>query len=439
MASDVMVAPGQVTVDGSTFFACNSHRFYRECQVLRRIEGRAYAPGEKVQAQGLELPQTRQTFTVLGSQPEGYWGFTHGVNEHGVAVGRTTLRGKLQSPAPALLGTDLVRLVLERSRTGNQAVDLLTDLIERHGQGLFPGCPAQAEGDNAFLIATATEAFALEAAGKHWVCQHVEQPRAISDVSTIHQDWGRVSRGLSTHAIAECWWPADGSKLDFAEAVSGDPVGQLSALRRWGRATLMLEEQSGHIDSHFVRRLLGDHYEGMHQEASPFASAGGPAPLCQHGGPVARYTASSWIIALRPKSDRPRPVWCAFGPPCTSVYFPIFLEGEPPEAFTTGGQQPTSEGIGWRGHRLNEQLRRDPSRIAEVSEVFDRLQTRFEREAEEFAAEAELLPQEGSSDPPRLATLFMQHCLERYSEALDGLLRHDSQLSPVAAAVGVGK
>ncbi len=433
MASDAMVALGRATADGSTLFAQNSHRPSRECQVLRRVAGGPHACGEKVQTQCLELPQARQTHTVLGSQPGGYWGFTHGVNERGVAVGRTTLHSKLQSPAPALFGTDLVRLVLERAATANQAVDLITDLIERHGQGLFPGCPAQAEGDNAFVIATATEAFVLEAAGKHWVCQQIEQVRAVSDVATIHQDWGRISRGLSAHAIAESWWPADGTKLDFADAVSGDLLGQGSALRRWGRATRLLEEQNGSIDLHFLRRLLGDHYEGMHAEADPFGVLFGPAPLCQHGGPTTQHTAASMVAALHPPGEQAVPVWCAFGPPCISVFFPIFLDGELPEPFIAEGEQPTSGSIWWRSHRLTEQLRRDPDRTAEVSEVFDRLQTRFDQEAEEFAAEAAALRRHDPTELPRLAALFMQHCLERYADVLDGLLRHDYPFAGVAA------
>lgn len=435
MASDAMVALGRATADGSTFFAQNSHRPPRECQVLRRISGGPHVWGEKILTQCLELPQARQTHTVLGSQPDGYWGFTHGVNEHGVAIGRTTFHGKLQSPAPALLGTDLVRLVLERAATANQVVDLLTDLIERYGQGLFPGCPAQAEGDNAFLIATSAEAFVLEASGKHWVCQEIEQVRAISDVSTIHQDWSRISRGLSAHAIAESWWPGDGTKLDFADAVSGDLVGQFSALRRWGRATRLLEEQNGSIDGHFLRRLLSDHYEGMHAEVDPFGVVSRAAPLCQHGSPTFLQTAASLVVSLQPPTEKHLPAWCAFGPPCLSVYFPVFLDGELPEAFTAGGEQPTGGSLWWRGHRLIEQLRRDPDRAAEVSEVFDRLQARFDQEAEEFAAEAAGLHREASTELPRLATLFMVHCVECYSDALDGLLRHDYPLAGVGGNV----
>ena len=79
-----------------------------------------------------------------------------------------------------------------------RAVDLLTDLITRHGQGT-PGDPPC---DNAFLIADPTEGFAVEAAGTHWVYQQLREVRALSTVSTVRGDWDRISRGLS--ALTMC-------------------------------------------------------------------------------------------------------------------------------------------------------------------------------------------------------------------------------------------
>ena len=52
------------------------------------------------------------------------------------------LTSALKCDHPGLLGTELTRLALERSQTARQAVDLVTSLVERYGQGAFPGCPA---------------------------------------------------------------------------------------------------------------------------------------------------------------------------------------------------------------------------------------------------------------------------------------------------------
>src|SRR5262249_2900183 len=142
-----------------------------------------------------------------------------------------------------LCGTDLVRLVLERSHSARQGVDLLTDLLERHGQAATADAPGG--GDPAFLVADPRGAFAVETAGNHWVCQEIGGIRAASNVRVVRQDWNRISSGLADHVIAQGLWPADGSKLDFAGALGASPAVRAPELRRWGRATLLLEQQNG--------------------------------------------------------------------------------------------------------------------------------------------------------------------------------------------------
>ena len=91
MGCDMVVALGRATVDGGTLFGQNSDRSAGRWHVLRRTAGRTCAADEKVRTRFLELPQARQTFTVLGSQPEGWWGYTHGINERGLVAGCSAL------------------------------------------------------------------------------------------------------------------------------------------------------------------------------------------------------------------------------------------------------------------------------------------------------------------------------------------------------------
>lgn len=422
MPGDMVVARGRTTVDGGTLFAHNSNQGPGEFSSLALVKGRDFAAGEFVQAQYLRLPQVRRTGAVLGCQPVGRWGFEHGVNEYGVVVGRTGHRGKLVCTGPALTGTDLVRLTLERAHTAQQAVDLLTDLIERHGQGRFPDSPSWAE-DSVLLVCDAGTAFLLEAAGHHWVCQEILHVRAVSDVSLVRQDWNRISRGLASRAIDSDWWPADGSKLDFAGALAEAAVGQLPILRRWSRAIFLLEQQAGHIDGPFLRRLLSDHYETLPIEVDPFQQKHGLAPLCQHGtGAGSGRTAGSLMVALAADPGRLVPAWCAFGPPCITVYFPLFLEGELPAAF--------GDSVGRQVRQLNEQLRRSTLALPALSESLGRMQARFDREADEFAVEGAVLKQRGElTDLHRQATMFMQHTLEQFQALMNGVLRQEPQLA----------
>lgn len=437
MGGDMVAALGRATVDGHALFGHNSTQAPGACQALRLVPGRPFAFGEKVRATLLELPQARQTYTVLGGQAHGRWGYQHGVNGQGVAVGRAALRTRLPSPGPGLAGSDLVRLALERGQTARQAVDLLTDLVSRHGQAAEPGAEADGDG-NAFLVADADEAFAVECAGRYWVYQQAREVRALGGPGTIRQDWDRIAPGLAGLAIERGWWPADGSKLDFAGAVSPTPPewepAHADDFRRWGRATVLLAEQNGHIDSAFVRRLLSDHGEEGDDEADPFWPAAGTGSLCRHPHPGATAaTAASLVVALTRDPGRLRTAWCAFGPPCLSVYFPVFLEGDLPAAFGRSSAHPSGDSAWWRLRDVGAFLAVSPGRRDLAREALGRLQARFDQEAEEFAAEGAALRERGGhAELQRQATLFMEHCLERFEEVWSCVAR----ANPAGVAAG---
>jgi dipeptidase len=434
MACDIVVALGRATAERQTLFGQNSDSRQWPSPGLVRAPGRQAALGERVRTQFRDLDQARQTFTLIGSQPEGWWGFTHGVNEHAVAIGTVPQRTRLAAGPGSLCGGDLVRLALERCRTARQSVDLLTNVVERHGLRPAPGA-APGQADQGFLIADASEAFYVEAAGSFWVYQEVAEVKAASGVCLIRQDWDRISPGLAGHVIDQGWWPADGSKIDFAGAVAECPTGEESGLRRWGRATLLLEQQNGHIDPLFFRRLLSDHYEGTHFEVDPLAPIPGPVPLCQHFlRPESTLTASSWVVPLG-AADQPVLAWCAFGPPCLSLYFPVFLDGDLPlpldQRQVIAGQACFRQRHAW----LVNHAVADPEFLALTRESLGRLQARFDAETEGFLVEAAALKRAGDQDALRQgASEFMHESLDELDRTLDDLLRQ-GQPNPVPELV----
>ena len=133
MASDMAVALARATLDGHTYFAHNCNRPRGEVHALVRTVGRDHAPGEKVSATHVSLPQARRTIGVLAGRSGNAPGYQHGVNEKGVAVGCTPIRTRLLEDGPCLTGPDLVRLALERASTALGAVETVTDLIGRYG------------------------------------------------------------------------------------------------------------------------------------------------------------------------------------------------------------------------------------------------------------------------------------------------------------------
>jgi dipeptidase len=347
------------------------------------------------------VPLSRQAFAVLGSQPSGHWGYVCGVNEHRVAAGCLRLPAALPLSQPGLLGTDLVRLILERCHTALQAVDLLTSLISRHGQGAFPACPDAAAHDNAILLADAHEAYVVEAAGQHWAHQEIQEIRAVCPARVIRQDWDRISPGLAAEAIARGLWPEDGSKLDFAGVFSHDQAESRHTLQHWGRVTLSLQEYNGQLDLPLLQRLLAGQLD------TPL-----PDPVANAHAPVAGFT-----TVLSAEREVSPAAWCAFGAPSCTLYFPVYLEGELPPAFTEPGHEITGTLFWWRLKRLGEILALCPDEQERVRAACGRLQSRFEQEAEEFCDEAVRWQQLGDrAELRRQANFLMEHHLELFEE-----------------------
>jgi dipeptidase len=400
MGGDMVAVLGRAVVDGHTLFGHNAagRPSLAPCPVA--TPAGSHAPDELVRATRIALPQARRTHAVLGVRPAAAWGYCHGVNEHGVAAGCTRLRTRLRLDAPGLTGPDLVRLALERGQTARQALEALTDLVGRYGQGPFPG--GQDETDSAFLLADAREAFLVEASGRYWVYQEVREARAASDGCTVRQDWDAIAPGLAGRAIASGWWPEDGSKLDFAGALAAEADGADSALRRWGQATRLLAEQSGHIDTPYLRHLLSDHYEGSADEADPPGSGAGPRPLCAHAGAARPAgTVASLVAVLGTAVPL---AWWALGPPCAGAYLPLVPLGDLPEGLTVA-QPPAAGGPAAPGR----------------SRALEGLQALFDAEAAEFLAEAAPLKAQGRDDDLRWrATRFMQHAWDEFAEVSGG-------------------
>ena len=66
----------------------------------------------------------------------------------------------------------IYRLGLERAKSAKQAVDVVSQMLEKHGQG---GACSDAGGawsyHNSFIIADQSEAWVLETAGKIWAAE----------------------------------------------------------------------------------------------------------------------------------------------------------------------------------------------------------------------------------------------------------------------------
>lgn len=390
MASDMLVALGRATPDGQTLFAHNANRSRGGHAALGLLPAGDHAPGDTT----LGVPEVRHTFAALVAHAadEAANSPYCGVNEKGVAVGHTAIATRLLGEGPALSGPDLVRLALQRAASARQAVEVVTDLVTRHGQG---GGSCARSLDSALLLADAREAYVLEAAGGYWALAQVGSVRAVAPACMLRRDWDRLSRGLSDLAISRGWWPGDGCKIDFAGAVGRIGPDHAETLHRWGRATMTLEHNSGHLDVPLFRRALRD-------QAELVAPADAPAGE--------RRTVSSFVARLGP--DELPVCWCAFGTPALSVFLPVLLCGDLPEAY--GGRLARDLAS------LADDARSRPRAVGELRAALAELQGRLDDHAHDFLAEAHALHRDGAGGQlRRLAGSFMHYVVERADDLID--------------------
>jgi hypothetical protein len=178
---------------------------------------------------------------------------------------------------------------------------------------------------------------------------------------------------------------------------------------------VQLEAQNGHIDPAFARRLLGDHYDGTRFEVDPLAPTGtDPVPLCRHEYAGQPSTQVSFLAELAAGESVPL-VWCAFGPPCLGVYFPVVL-------LQTGQMEliapidSFSQKMWELSGQLLQVLGREPERWHLARERLSWLQARVDEETEEFLQELPRLCAGRYSDPARQVQLFLQRHAEQFED-----------------------
>ncbi|MFP5328147.1 MAG: C69 family dipeptidase [Acidimicrobiia bacterium] len=291
-----------------TLFAKNSDRAPSEAQVLEALPGRVSRG--TLRTQYLEI-EDADSVGILGSRPVWLWGLEHGVNANRVAIGNEQV-WTIDEPdarTPGLLGIDLVRLGLERARSADHAVDVITALLERHGQsGAADGEKGEAYFSS-FLVADPAEAWVVETSNRTWVAKRVGpgENSALTNRLTLRYDWERSSVDVAAGSDFDAW---------------RDPsVGTLHADRRLEAAGRCLKAASADdLDLGVVVRHLRDH-DGDGPPPQSYVPFGEGVTVCMHLGRH-QATTASMVAELPADPERPVRAWAALGSPCVSIYLP---------------------------------------------------------------------------------------------------------------------
>jgi secernin len=361
LSCDTMVAMPDATTTGTTVLGKNSDRPVFDCQPLVRYPRQKHASESSIQLEYQTIPQARETYATIGSSPYWCWGYEEGINEFGVAIGNEAIFTKTfavavaaskqgKPPELGLLGMDLLRLGLERGKTAREALDAITELVERYGQwgSGVPGMDHETGGyDNSYIIADGKEAWILETVGKRWVAKRVTRGvAAISNQPSIRTEWDLASHDLVDYAVDKGWWPqAKRDEFDFARAYIDltTPL-QLSQLRVQRSRQLLCQRENGEVSPEWVMRVLRDHYEDTFLGGPKFnAALPDFLTLCMHSSPAEftwGNTASSAVFILPDDSKRLAQMWWTPVTPCTGLYLPVFASASRlPEVLSAAGSQ----------------------------------------------------------------------------------------------------
>ncbi len=352
---DTLVARPGSTARGAMLFAKNSDRERNEAQGLQ-MTPRRHAAGAPLKLTYITIPDAAATHACLLSRPFWMWGAEMGANEHGVVIGNEALHAKTPAQRKrALTGMDLVRLGLERAATAAEAVEVITGLLEAHGQGGDCGHLGRFFYNNGFIVADPAEAFVLETAGRWWAVERVATHRALSNAYSIGRGYDAVSPDLAAHARAEGWVDADG-RFDVAGELLDETRDAATFGRgRCARGNALLDRGAPSLTPAAMMAILRDH-----GEAADWTPANTERrTICMHAAEGARRSQSVASMVSELKPGR-RVHWVTgTSAPCVSLFKPVLFEtGLPPQ-----GPAPSDRFDGrtlwWRHERLHRAMLAD--------------------------------------------------------------------------------
>jgi secernin len=312
-------------------FAKNSDRDANEAQLLEWYPATSYPSGTQLRCTHVTIPQAPHTAAVLLSRPFWMWGAEMGTNEHGLTIGNEAVFATGGAAVMGLTGMDLLRLSLERARTVDEAIEVIVDLLERHGQGGRCGFEDPSfRYDSSFLLADPSGAAVLETAGRAWAVERVDHGvRSISN-------------GYSIPAFAA----AHADRLRERVAACDARAARTAALGRDDLAAMVAL-----LRDHGPGRIVPRYRPHHGALSAPCAHAGGLLAATQ--------TTASWVSELGPTGVRHLATGTAA--PCTAVLLPLAIDQPLPLGPAPDGRA-DEDSWWWQHERVHRQAVRDAGR-----------------------------------------------------------------------------
>jgi len=391
-------------------FAKNSDREPNEVQAIIRIPAKQHE-SDKLKCTYIEIPQVPETYEVILSKPFQMWGAEMGANEHDLVIGNEAVftKVKFNKKKSGLTGMDMIRLALERVKTADTALELITGLIANYGQHPNGGYKNDLFYHNSFIIADKTKAWVLETAGKHWVAIEVKGYRSISNRLTIGEEFDLSSKGIEDYALKNGFLKK-GETFHFARAFSDWFYTYFSkSARRYAKScALGIDRPKFAIED--AIEILSSHYVDSEKFEPTKMYNGGS--VCMHSTDFTNPTQSVGSMIAEIRKDNPSTFWfTGTSNPCISVYKPFFMGGK--SLIPTEFKEPDAkfdDSFWWRVEKFHRQVMKN---YHESKSLFDNERVTLQQNL--INAEKKLIAQKAS-----LTELdqFSSSALDQHKEAI---------------------
>lgn len=390
---DTLVINASCSEYGQNILAKNSDRPTGEPQPLCFYPAKEYPEGALLHTTYLDIPQVRKTYAVVGSRPYWIWGFEMGYNEMGLMIGNEAEWSRMDAETvDGLLGMDLLRLGLERAATAQEAIAVITDLLEEYGQKAGASMLRTRYYENSFILADRTECWVLETAGREWVAREVKDMQGVSNCYSIGKDFDFSSEDLERIARKKRWLAPD-EKFDFAKAYTGHVPNLAGGTQRYMRSNKLLARNKIHNFS-TLAAILRDHYEDELIAPRFGATNATFVSLCMHAG---TWGASETSASLLARYDEDLGIIARYAPAqaCLSAYIPVYMT-DLPEMMQTADRKFDKNSLWWQVKRLDLLVAIDEERFAgDVRRELSNIGRAFEDLATQGEALAKRLVKDG--------------------------------------------
>ncbi|KAF8787246.1 Secernin-3 like protein [Argiope bruennichi] len=280
-----VLPPG--TLGDCVIFGKNSDRPCDEVQEVVYVPATDHPQSSKLKCTYIEVNQVPHTYAVILSKPSWMWGAEMGANEHGLCIGNEAVWTVLNDESDSiekLLGMDLLRLGLERSKTAEEAVHVITSLLAEYGMG--GNCSDSLPNftyHNSFLIADPSEVWILECAGTLWAAERIKEGvRNISNELSIRTNINLKYDDLEKVANEKGLW---NPKRPFDFKMAFDVDDDLESPRyKAGKQLLTNFSQNGEFKATDMFKVLRDKPSGICMSSGSFVSTGSQVSVLQKSG-----------------------------------------------------------------------------------------------------------------------------------------------------------